>query len=138
MTIIYVIEEKDPWRFATALPMLRVFTLVRWLRRPLVDAFGSVVDSMPAVTLVVLLSYIAAVLGGQFFAGQVSVDSGYPIDGKAKNGNIQLTFDSFDASVLVLTQVAVGSWSRILQAGAFSPGTQTQDTTLVVLYELVS
>jgi len=68
-----------------------------------------VVDLLPSVALGALLSYLWAILGMQFFAGSLSVDSGYPGE--------RLSFDDFGSAVLVLTQTAVGGWSRILLLG---------------------
>eukprot|EP01050_Picozoa_sp_SAG11_P008426 SAG11_NODE_742_length_7408_cov_21.226023_6_plen_746_part_00 len=135
--IVTVIEHLAAWRAVTALPMLRVFSLVSWLRRPLVDCFGSTVDVFPAISLVLLISYTAAVVGSQCFAGQVAVESGYPVRTPDERDEILherlptldlfagaqgqfLSFDSFDSAVLVLLQVAIGGWSRVLLGGVGS------------------
>ena len=94
---------------------------MHWLRRPLVDALGSLVDSMPAVALGGLLSYSMAVVGTECFHGVVHAESGYP--------GVELSFDSFDGAVLILVQVAVGGWSRLLMGGV--PSSYSDDQLAV-------
>jgi hypothetical protein len=54
-----------------------------------------VVDLLPSGALGVLLSYLWAILGMQFFSGSLSIHSGYPGE--------RLSFDDFGSAVLVLT-----------------------------------